>query len=242
MPFISQRPLTEARLASALEVKLMTPVVINIGKSLQVEFPQGLTLGTISNFSRMQTRDVTKRYTLGRHAFEPYDIIPGRVDTKLRLEKVVLYSEYLVQKSDPSMQAFLTAYSAIGQFAAGSSPLTSAVAGLTTAAVTGDQVHLSEGDLMGILGYVSGNLFFQQSPFALQEIIHAPDGSDKESTIVSYYDCWMVSNPIEYDIQDRGQLIIQECEVEVGRVTTSIPLDKAASPLVRKLLPSAIKL
>ena len=236
MPYMLERPVTEARLASALELKVMIPVVIRIGSGISVEWPVGLTLGTIGRMARTQTREVRRRYMLGTYAFEPYDIIPGRITTNLRLEKVVLYSEY-VATSTPSN----TIERGLGQTVAGLSNL-SRVFG-TLGSQDTSTLHLSDGDLLGALGYVSGNLFFQQTPFAIQEIVHPPESvTGKQPTVTTYYDCWLTSNPIEYDIHDRTQIIMQECDVAVGKVSTSIPVEKAVVPLVRKLLPTSVKI
>jgi len=97
--FFTPRPVTEARLPSALELKLMLPVSIQVGSSFVLEWPQGIKLGTIGRMTRTQNREVKRRYSLGKHSFEPYDIIPGRITTSLRLEKVVLYSEYVTKVS-----------------------------------------------------------------------------------------------------------------------------------------------
>jgi len=207
--FIEELPLTRGRLASSVELQVMIPVKINLGIGVVFEWKPGMTLATISKLTRTQTREVYRRYFLGTFAFEPFDIIPGKITTNLRLEKIVLYSEYVLE-------------------------------------LGGTTLHLSDGDILGALGYVSGSLFFQQRPFAIQEIIHPPSGVPESifrgPTVTTYYDCWFTENPIEYDIFDRDQLIIQECNVAVGKVTTSIPFEKATVPFIRKMLPNEIKI
>jgi hypothetical protein len=229
----SSRPVTEARLPSALEIKLMQPVSLQLGTGFVIDYPQGITLGTISKLTRNQRREVKRRYSLGKHAYEPYDIIPGKITTELSLEKVVLYSEYVASTIPSNVIERM-----IGQIA---STTLNIISGQTLAA--SKTLTLSDGDMLGALGYVSGNLLFQQVPFAIQEIVYPPeDFSDKQPTITTYYDCWLTTNPISYDIHDRDQLILQECNVAVGKVTTSIPFEKAIVPLIRRLLPQSLKI
>jgi hypothetical protein len=213
MTYQQEQPLTSARLASSLELKLMIPIQLNLGFGVAFEWEPGRTLGRIGSMVRDQTREIHRRYTLGSHSMEPLDLIPNKVTTNLRLEKVVMYSEY-----------FVTPGSILSIFGIQNPSL------------------LSEGDLLGALGYISGNLFFQQFPFAIQETVHPPIGSGSGPTITSYYDCWLRTNPIEYDLMGADQLVLQECEVACGRVTTSIPIEKAVVPLIRRLLPKAIQI
>ena len=177
MAWQQERAQTEARLASALELKVIIPVIINIGNSFAIDWSQGITLGTISRMVRTQTRDIRRRYTLGRYAFEPYDLIPGKITTKLKLEKVVLYSEYMV---NTSLGSVLNQIPLIGGTAAGlvqgASNLVGGLLGVEPLNINQTQkMHLSDGDLLGALGFVSGNLFYQQVPFAIQEIVHPPE-------------------------------------------------------------------
>jgi len=214
---ITGQPLTSARLASSIELKVMIPVEINTGFGIYYEFKPGLTLGTVGRMTRNQTRELKRRYTLGRNAFEPLDVIPGRVITDLTLEKVIMYSEYLAAPVKGDVASLL---------------------GLQNGA------HLSDGDLLGALGYVSGSLFFQQFPFAIEEVVHPPEGltGNPGPTTTTYYDCWLRTNPIDYDLTGRDQLVIQECDVVCGKVATSIPFSKATVPLVRSLLPNKVKI
>lgn len=215
--FSSDRPLTTNRLPSSLEIQIMIPVSINLGFGVVLEWQPGLTVGTISKLTRNQSREVYRRYSLGKFAFEPYDLIPGKITTSLKIEKVVLYSEYMITGVKGDVAKLL--------------------------GMEGKSVYLSDGDLLGALGYVSGSLFFQQFPFAIQEIVHPPEGlSGAQATITTYYDCWLTSNPIEYDIFASDQIIIQECDVVCGRVATSIPVEKAIAPLIRRLLPTSVKI
>jgi len=210
-------PVTQGRLASSVELKLMVPVKMNLGFGVTFEFQPGTTLGTVSKVTREQNREIHRRYSLGTFAHEPLDIIPGKITTDLKLEKIVLYAEYMLQNIKGDVAKVL--------------------------GLEGKTIYLSDGDLLGALGFVSGNLFHQQQPFALQEIIHPPaENPGAQPTITSYLDCWIKSNPLEYDIMNTsGQLIIQTCDVACGKITTSIPFDKAIIPASRRLLTEAIK-
>ena len=213
-----ERPLTSARLASSLEIKIMIPVTLNTGLGFSFEWKPGVTVGTISRMERIQTREINRRYTLGRHAHEPLDIIPGRITTDLRLEKVIMYSEYMAT------------YSGIGGDIA-------KLLGLDQ----GGTVYLSDGDALGAFGYVSGNLYFKQFPFAIEELVHPPEGLDgAQPTSISYTNCWFKTNPITYDLTGSDQLVMQDVEIAVGQVTSSIPASKAIVPALRKLLPNSI--
>jgi len=226
---MSDRPLTQGRLASSVQLKLMFPVQLNVpGLGITLEWGTGQVLGSISKITREQSREVYRRYMLGTYAHEPLDVIPGKITTSLKLEKVVLYAEYMMQYTLPPAQ----------------SNLINSVATLTAQSSSTPEnkvIYLSDGDLLGALGFVSGNLFYQQQPFALQEIISAPEGSGAQPTTTTYMDCWLTSNPIEYDIMDSSkQLTIQSCDVACGQIRTSIPFDKAVIPLARRLLTTSI--
>jgi len=209
-------PITQGRLASSIELKLMVPVQMDLGFGVTFEFQPGTTLGTVSRLTREQTRAMHRRYALGTFAHEPLDIIPGPITTDLKLEKIVLYSEYMIQGASGGVAKIL--------------------------GLENKNIYLSDGDLLGALGFVSGNLFHQQQPFALQEITHPPlEDQGAQPTITAYLDCWIKSNPISYDIMDTGgQLIIQECDVVCGKITTSIPFDKAIIPASRQLITEAV--
>ena len=227
---MADRPLTQGRLASSVQLKLMFPVQLTVpGIGVTLEWGPGQVLGSISKINREQTREMHRRYMLGTYAHEPLDLIPGKLTTSLKLEKVVLYAEYMMQYTLPAAQSQLinpAVFSAIT--GAGSTPQNKIV-------------YLSDGDLLGALGFVSGNLFYQQQPFSIQEIISAPPGSGAQPTMTTYMDCWLTSNPIEYDIMDTSkQLTIQSCDVACGQIRTSIPFDKAVIPLARRLLTSAV--
>jgi len=205
MPYYDERPLTEARLSSALEIQLMFPIKVNFPLGISWQMQPGIQLGTINKLVRTQTREVHRRYALGRYSFEPYDLIPGRITTSLKLEKIVMYAEKLGLSNNMSAEV--------------------------------------DGDMLGLFGFVSGSLLFQQKPFAIQEIVHPPEAlRGSKPTITTYYDVWFTSNPIAYDSLDSDQLIIQDCDAAVGRVEVSIPTEKAAAPLVRKLLPTGINI
>jgi hypothetical protein len=57
-------------------------------------------IGEARDFRRTQKRDVFKRYNLGTNSYEPFQVIPLKVDTQLVIERVALY------KSDAMKIAF----------------------------------------------------------------------------------------------------------------------------------------
>ena len=95
MSYSSDIPQTQVRLPQSVELRLTIPVQINLGSSISYQLQPGAIIGTIQKLTRTQTRKLHRRYSLGAHAFEPYDILPGNIETSLTLEKVVLYSDIL---------------------------------------------------------------------------------------------------------------------------------------------------
>jgi len=93
-------PITKARLATSITIRASTPLepVVTtydatgaVGRNVPVSF--GKVIGTVKALEREQTRTVTRFYTLGEHAFEPFRVVPGSITTTLVLRKVVLYEE-----------------------------------------------------------------------------------------------------------------------------------------------------
>lgn len=124
-------------------------------------------VNSIRNFSRDQNRTVTKRYALGVNSFEPFQVVPGPVTTKLQMERVILY------KNDALKQVF---------------------------------------------GFWGENLATQQIPMLIIEAKSDPTNNIENIAAIMYTDCWMTSNPIEYDIDSEDLLIVQDREIEVGKV------------------------
>lgn len=106
------------------------------------------------------------------------------------------------------------------------------------------RVVLYKSDLLESLGYLAGNMFYQQKSFGLQERMNVPNtGSNEELTTIDYLDCWIESNPIKYDVsQDANQLVIQEAKITVGKIIVSTPIQKALPAIARNLLPFPIPL
>jgi hypothetical protein len=88
-------PQTEARLSQSVELRMVIPVEISFGVGVSYQLQPGTVIGTIQKLTRQQDRILHRRYSLGAGSFEPYDILPGRIQTSLLLEKVVLYSDVL---------------------------------------------------------------------------------------------------------------------------------------------------
>jgi hypothetical protein len=128
-------------------------------------------LSSVTNFSRTQTRTVTKRYGLGTNSFEALQVVPGPIDTKLMMERVVLY------KNDSLKQVF---------------------------------------------GFWGEHMASQQIPMMIIEYkdrqVEATNIANEERAAIMYTDCWMTTNPVEYDINAEDLLILQDREIEVGKV------------------------
>ena len=75
-------PRTDAMLATSTDIYVVLPIAT---KLLGVELTVPLTarIGTINKLTRENNRDNTRRYGLGKHSFEPYDVIPGQISTTL---------------------------------------------------------------------------------------------------------------------------------------------------------------
>lgn len=103
-------PKTRARLSSSITIRAALDLSFldeGAGRFQNLAQLIGLTKNTIFNaervgavtkMSRAQTRSVMKRYALGTYSFEPFQIVPGRIDTKLTLDRVELYKSDTLTK------------------------------------------------------------------------------------------------------------------------------------------------
>ena len=192
-------PATRGRLSSSLSIRVIVkieattslasvPLVNNIAGSFGTAFTFGPEIGFIEKFERTQERANTRRYSLDQHAFEPFDVIPNKITTTLKVRRIVLYKS----------------------------------------------------DLLESLGFFAGTLFLQQKPFGLQERMNSPSEAEfkSEVTTVDYLDCWLKENPIKYEITENiNQLVVQEAEIDVGKIIVSTPISKAVPAIVKNLLP-----
>ena len=99
-------PSTNIRLRSSITIRAIPDTQIldsltSFGKtslygiyaaSLQFE-----PLGQVKDFSRDQTRGFYKRYSLGRYAHEPRQVVPLKIDTKLTIVRAILYQNDLLK-------------------------------------------------------------------------------------------------------------------------------------------------
>jgi hypothetical protein len=61
------------------------------------DFSTQYEVGSARNFSRDQSREVHKRYSLGVNSQQPFQIVPLKIDTKLIIEKVILYKNDILK-------------------------------------------------------------------------------------------------------------------------------------------------
>jgi len=55
-------------------------------------------IGAAYKFSRKQSREIFKRYSLGQNAFEPRQIFPMKIKTSLSIGKVILYDVPILER------------------------------------------------------------------------------------------------------------------------------------------------
>lgn len=189
----------------------------------------GIRIGTIQRMEQEQTRVNTRRYSLGTHAFEPHDILPGQITHRLTLHKVMMYTE-----KSPFLALVNTVTGSISDaYRLGAANNDNDLNSLLNKSATVD------GDILSLFGYLGGNLLYQQKPFVVQSLVHQPDGSDP--SVTTYWDCWFETNPLEYDVSNaESTIIVQRAVVTVGRVTVSVSAERAAAAAARSILPSSI--
>ena len=77
-------------------------------------------------------------------------------------------------------------------------------------------------DFLKSVGFNSYNLFYQQAPFIIRQVLIDPNNMDKDPDVVFYFDCWISSNPYTFDLAAGGNnLVKQEIKVECGRILVS---------------------
>jgi hypothetical protein len=72
--------------------------------------------------------------------------------------------------------------------------------------------------LYRVFGFNGETLGQQQIPMMLVEHKDSPKGTLDEIALITYLDCWCVTNPVAYDTGAEDQLIVQNIDVECGRV------------------------
>jgi len=84
------------------------------------------------------------------------------------------------------------------------------------------KVVLYNEDFLKAVGYNSYNLFYQQAPFIIRQVLIDPNNPDKDPDVLFYFDCWIASNPYTFDLSAGGSnLVKQEVKVECGRIMIS---------------------
>lgn len=239
----SSIPYTEAMLATATDIFVVLPIATTIA-GVNLTIPLTASIGTIERLERVNTRRNTRRYSLGKHAFEPLDIIPGPIETTLTLTKIVLYKDIYGFPATQQLESL------------GIKP--TQIAEITKELET-------NGEFQGLFGITGGNVLYQQQPIHIQVInydhsgiedntinkstnISINSGWDKDSanrkitSITYYWNCWIQNNPISYNLQNAGNILVkQDVTVDVGRVETYEPnLSRMLTSTVTSILPTSI--
>lgn len=239
----SSLPYTEGMLATATDIFVVLPIATKIA-GVELTIPLTAAIGTIERLERRNTRRNTRRYSLGKHAFEPLDIIPGPIDTELTLTKIVLYRDTYGFPATQQLEAF------------GLKP--TQIAEVTKSLET-------NGEFQGLFGITSGNVLYQQKPIHIQVINYDHSGvednninkmtnvsinsgwdkdvaNNKITSITYYWNCWIKDNPISYNLQNAGNILVkQDINVDVGRVETYEPnLSRVLTSTVASVLPTSI--
>jgi hypothetical protein len=113
------------------------------------------------------------------------------------------------------------------------------VPGQITSKVTLSSIVFHESDFLESLGYLRGHMLYQDNPFVIIEdqyklistnpnvnllagqVTISNEPSVTLARSIYYFDCWLSTNPIEYDIMGDDMILIPELAVEVGRITSS---------------------
>lgn len=218
----SSIPYTEALLATATDIFVVLPIATKIA-GVELTVPLTAAIGTIERLERRNTRRNTRRYGLGKHAFEPLDIIPGQVETELTLTKIVLYRDTYGFPATQQLEAY------------GIKP--AQIAEVTKSLET-------NGEFQGLFGITSGNVLYQQKPIHIQVINYDHSGVEANNitSITYYWNCWIKDNPISYNLQNAGNILVkQDINVDVGRVETYEPnLSRVLTSTVASVLPTSI--
>jgi len=223
-------PQTEAMLATSTDIYVVVPITTKV-LGVEATVPLTAAIGTIDKLSRENIRTNIKRYSLGKHAFEPYDIIPGPITTSLNVSKIVLYKD---KYKFPAAQQ------------------------LSDLGIGGSVDQITEsleinGEFQGLFGMTGGNVLYQQKPIHIQVINYDHSSSSDSKTlgnttshpvtsITYYWNCWIDSNPITYSLQNAGDILVkQDVKLTVGRVEVFEPnLSRVASTTVSSIIPTSI--
>jgi len=93
-------PITKGKLSVSITIRASTPLQPTVSvyeNANNVQISYGKVIGTVQALEREQTREVTRIYTLGENAFEPFRVVPEKITSGLTLKKVVLYTEDVLE-------------------------------------------------------------------------------------------------------------------------------------------------
>lgn len=218
-------PQTEAMLATATSIYVVLPISVKaLGTELTI--PLTAAIGTIDKLERSNTRTNERRYGLGKNAFEPYDIIPGQIQSSITVSKIVLYKDKYGFPMTQQLESFGIDASQVAQ--------------ITKSLET-------NGEFQGLFGMTSGNVLYQQKPVHVQVINYDHSmGSDsnKVTSVTYYWNCWFEDNPISYDLQNAGDILVrQNVKMTVGRIEVFEPnLSRVLASTTASLIPSSVSL
>ena len=218
-------PYTEAMLATATSIYVVLPISAKI-LGAELTIPLTAAIGTIDRLERSNTRENKRRYSLGRHSFEPYDIIPGQITSSITASKIVLYKDKYAFPMSQQLESL----------------------GVSTSQITQISENMeTNGEFQGLFGMTSGNVLYQQKPVHVQVINYDHSwGSDsnKITSITYYWNCWFEDNPITYDLQNAGDVLVkQNVKMTVGRIEVFEPnLSRVLSSTASSIIPTSVSL
>ena len=222
-------PVTEAMLATSVDIFVVVPVsASNLGVELTI--PLTAAIGTIDKFERINSRENNRRYGLGKHAFEPLDIIPGPITSSISVSKIVLYKDKYAFPMSKQLEM-----AGLGQ---------KGVDQITQALET-------NGEFQGLFGMSGGNVLYQQKPVHIQVINYDNSGVEgwdvsgrKVASITYYWNCWFEDNPIYYNLQNASDILVrQDVKLSVGRIEVFEPnLSRVLTSTAASIIPTSITL
>lgn len=218
-------PYTEAMLATATSIYVVLPISAKV-LGTELTIPLTAAIGTIDRLERTNSRENKRRYGLGKNAFEPLDIIPGQITSTLTANKIVLYKDKYAFPMSKQLESFGVGKDQIAQIT--------------------ESMDVN-GEFQGLFGMTGGNVLYQQKPVHIQVINydHGWDSDGKAATSITYYwNCWFEDNPITYDLQNAGDVLVkQNVKMTVGRIEVFEPnLSRMLAPTVASIIPTSISL
>lgn len=216
-------PQTEGMLSTSTDIFVVLPIATKI-LGVELTVPLTARIGTINKLTRANTRENTRRYSLGKHAFEPYDVIPGPISTTLSASKIVLYRDSYQFTGKQQLESF----------------------GISASSITDitDNAMETNGEFQGLFGFTGGNVLYQQKPIHIEVVNYNHSGKDTGSVanITYYWNCWLDGNPISYDLTNADNvLVVQDVSMTVGRVEVFEPnLKQVLASTASSILPTSI--